>query len=64
MEWISVKDRFPTKGEQDETVLVWFNDGSELMGIQPRGAYIGPCDLYPYMGPSHWMPAPKPPEHE
>ena len=60
--WISVKKRFPTKEEQDKGILVWFNDGSELMGIQPKYSYIGATEPYKYNGPSHWMPAPKPPK--
>lgn len=62
MEWINVKDRWPTKEEQDQRILVWYNDGSELMGVQPIGAYIGPCDPYTYRGPSHWMPLPESPK--
>lgn len=61
MEWISVKNRFPTKEEQDKRIICWWDDGSELMGIQPLYSYIGPCDPYLYYGPSHWMPAPIPP---
>jgi hypothetical protein len=62
MEWISVKDRFPTLEEQTHPnrILVYFQD-TDLMGIQPEYAPIAPCEPYVYMGPSHWMPAPKVP---
>lgn len=59
-EWISVKERFPTKEEQDQRIIVYFPE-SDLMGIQPKYCYIGPSDPYPYGGPSYWMPAPSPP---
>jgi len=62
--WIKTSERFPTREEQDQGVLVYFNDESKLMGIQPKGTYIGPCDPYPYLGPSHWMKAPEPPKDE
>jgi hypothetical protein len=62
-EWISVKDRFPTKEEQTtpNRILVYFED-CELMGIQPEHAPIAPCYPYEYLGPSHWMKAPLPPK--
>lgn len=53
--WISVKDAWPKKGQM---VLVYFQD-SGLMGVQPEYSPIGPCDPYPYHGPSHWMPIPE-----
>lgn len=56
-EWISVKESWPPKGS---TYLVYFPDG--FMGLQPKGFDIGPCDPYPYKGPSHWMLAPEPPD--
>lgn len=62
MKWISVKDRFPTKEEHEKGILVWFDDGSKIMGIQPSYAPIGPTEPYEYNGPSHWMLAPNPPK--
>ncbi len=61
-EWISIKERFPTKEEQTlpNRILVYFQE-SDLMGIQPSYAPIGPCHPYAYNGPSHWMKAPEPP---
>jgi len=62
-EWVSVKERFPEKEEQTppNRILVYFQD-DDLMGVQPDYAVIGPCDPYPYRGPSHWMLLPKPPK--
>jgi len=66
MEWISVKEKFPTIEEQTlpNRILVWFDDGSELMGVQPSYTPIKNIEneRFPYMGPSHWMPCPKAPE--
>ncbi len=62
-EWISVKERFPTKEEQTlpNRIIVYFED-SGLIGFQPDYAPIGPTEpYYPYYGPSHWMKAPNPP---
>lgn len=60
-EWISVNERFPTKEEHENRILVYFEE-SDLMGIQPEYSPLGPTEPYEYLGPSHWMPAPKTPK--
>ena len=72
MNWISVKDRLPDYKKEEEQILI-------VSGIEDDGSrYVYWAQAYAYgkddnvftvpgwsqMNVTHWMPLPKPPEHE